>query len=277
MVIPLLYATDWDRPCSNAAGSISIGVLGAVVVDGCEGRFTRRAARDLVIYLALHPGGVTYERLGAALWPEDASNHAVRHAAVAAARRAIGGSQRRVRIETAREGLALAGSFHTDWSRFAGLARSTDPGAHARALALVRGQPFDGAAPEWALSEGLLTSMCERICEVALTIAEESVGAGDLPAATDALARGIAACPYDERLYRRAMTVFDAAGHPDGVRATLERLLVALGASRSECATAVGAGGTPLLRNLVHPQTAAHYRRLLGSGSDREGDPCCDC
>ena len=117
---------------------------------------------------------------------------------------------------------------------------------------LVRGRPFSGLAKgEWTVLEGFSATIESRIVDVAIRLAEHLLELGDLFGAEWALRRGLTAAPWDERLYRLLMTVADAAGNRGGVESALRSL-----------GQALDWGGDPL--DVVHPETAALYRRLTG-------------
>ena len=103
-----------DRPDIE----VEVGVLGTVQVHGAARNFTRAWALELVVYLAMHPGGVTNEAWATALWPH-------RLGTVEPALHGVGGPPG-PGIGPGRLGppapvpgrLSLAPTVGTDWARF---------------------------------------------------------------------------------------------------------------------------------------------------------------
>ena len=70
-------------------GRVLVRVLGPVVIEGAP-HINRRRVKELIVYLALHPDGVTDEQITAALWPGDTPTRAAFNQTVTRARAALG-------------------------------------------------------------------------------------------------------------------------------------------------------------------------------------------
>lgn len=70
-------------------GAIVVRILGPVVIDGAPS-VNRRRVKELIVYIALHPEGVTTEQITAALWPADTPTRAAYNQTVTRARAALG-------------------------------------------------------------------------------------------------------------------------------------------------------------------------------------------
>ena len=65
------YRSTSTRPFfSVERAHVEVAVLGPIDLHGCSAPFCRPAARDLVVYLALHPEGATHAQWSLALWPD---------------------------------------------------------------------------------------------------------------------------------------------------------------------------------------------------------------
>jgi hypothetical protein len=115
---------------------------------------------------------------------------------------------------------------------------------------LVRGRPFGGLAKgDWTVLEGYAATIEAGVVRVASRLGEFLLEAGDPIGAEWAIRRGLTLTPWDERLYRMLMTAADASGNRGAVESALRSLAQVLDWS-----------GDPL--QIVHPETAALYRRL---------------
>jgi hypothetical protein len=139
----------------------------------------------------------------------------------------------------------------TDWDRFRELAsESSGPDSWRRALALVRGRPFDGLdRGEWAQLEGYMAAVEASVVGVACRLGEHALDRGEGGLAHWAALQGLLVSPWDERLYRLLMRAADGLGNRGGVDAALRSLALALELE-----------GDPLLG--IHPKTSALYRNL---------------
>ena len=189
-----------------------------------------------------------------ALWPErrvplqTLANH------LSVTRRALGlASDGRPRLrKQGRRHLIV--ECETDWDRFKELASNGDePDSWCRALALVRGRPFDGLdRGEWAQLEGHMAAVEASVVGVACRLGELALGRGEGGLAHGAALQGLLVSPWDERRYRLMMRAADGLDNRGGVDAALRSL-----------ARALELEGDPLLS--IHPETSALYRSLTST------------
>lgn len=267
-------------------GEVEVAVLGPVEVRGTRRPLRRAHAAELVVYLALHPRGVSTDVWAAALWPDRCMAPATLHSTISAARQALGRSSDGVEhLPKSRGRLRLAASVTTDWHRFEALRRSARPQHRLAALRLVRGRPFSGLeTADWPVLEGHAAEMEESVASVALAEADRYLHHGDGAAAAWAARRGLRACPYDERLYRALLRAADAQGNPGGVEAVMVELGRVLGSEEPGQGLPAGPpGSAPPTRGwppsrlgppplaLVHPETANLYCALTRRRSSVSG------
>jgi DNA-binding SARP family transcriptional activator len=241
-----------ETPAPGAEVPIEIAVLGNVQVNGAPESFRhRRRLTELVVYLAVHPEGATSDAFATALWPERRVPVQTLANRLSETRRALGlAADGRPRLRKAGRRHLIAGAI-TDWERFKDLG-SKDVGDESwrKALALVRGRPFDGLEQgEWAQLEGFTAAIEALVVEVACRLGDHSISHGEPGIAHWAALQGLLVSPWDERLYRLLMHAADAMGNRGGVDAALRSLAVALEIE-----------GDPLFG--IHPETVALYRRL---------------
>lgn len=236
---------ECDRP------EVEVWVLGPVEVRGNARQFTRAWAMELVVYLAMHPGGVSNETWATALWPDRLMAASSLHSTASVARRSLG---------QARDGgdhlpkshgrLVLADTVGTDWDRFVRLADSGDTVHWREAMELVRGRPFDGLrASDWPILEGLSAAIEASVVDLATRLASQCLADRDPAGAEWACRRGLRVSPYDERLYRMLLRSADLAGNPAGVEAVMSELL-----------HLVADDVEPF--DSIHPETTELYRSL---------------
>lgn len=167
-VVDLRNGTRPIDPALPDPDRVLVRVLGPVRIDGPNVPVFRRRTREFVVYLALHPDGVTDEQVIAALWPGDTPSRTAFNQLV---------SRTRVLLGTASDGLLYIPHVQ------GGLYR---PGRHLVSdlalleLALatdgilddiqVTGTPFAGSEGfEWAYVEGhahRAAALIERATEV---------------------------------------------------------------------------------------------------------------
>ena len=117
---------------AEAAVEVEVAVLGPVEVHGNARQFTRAWAKELVVYLAMHPGGSSNETWATVLWPDRLMAPSSLHSTASVARRSLG--QARDGGDHLPKGhgrLELADTVGTDWDRFVRLADAHDPGHSA--------------------------------------------------------------------------------------------------------------------------------------------------
>jgi DNA-binding SARP family transcriptional activator len=249
--------------------AVEVGVLGRVEVRGVP-KIERAKSIELIVYLALHRHGVDGEQLWEALWPDKPINRGTLHTTVTAARTGLGRAPDGTRyLPNAADGLyRLSPAVSLDWDRFRALARAGQAGGPDaagllhQALELVLGRPLDSPASrsyEWAVVHR--TEMETVIAETAERLGMLHLDAGDPEQANWAARRGLAASPYDERLYRVLMRAAHAAGNPAGVEALWQELLAVLDTDLD------------LVDEDLHPDTVALYTSLRGSRRPRPVQP----
>jgi DNA-binding SARP family transcriptional activator len=249
--------------------AVEVGVLGRVEVRGVP-KIERAKSIELIVYLALHRQGVDGEQLWEALWPDKPINRGTLHTTVTAARTGLGRAPDGSRyLPNTADGLyRLSPAVGLDWDQFRALARAGQAGGPDaagllhQALELVRGRPLDSPASrsyEWAVVHR--TEMETVIAETAERLGMLYLDAGDPEQANWAARRGLAASPYDERLYRVLMRAAHAAGNPAGVEALWQELLAVLGTDLD------------LVDEDLHPDTVALYTSLRGSRRPRPAQP----
>jgi DNA-binding SARP family transcriptional activator len=264
------YDTLQPPPPPDAGGAaVEVRVLGRIDLAGA-GRIERSKSIELIVYLALHPQGVTPDELWEALWPDRPVNRGTLHTTVTAARTGLGRAPDGTRyLPDAHDGhYRLSPPVGLDWARFHALITQRESDgpdeleALRSALELVRGVPLTsptGRGYEWAVVHR--TEMETVIAEVAERLALRYLDLGDHRQANWAARRGLLASPYDERLYRVLMRAADAAGNPAGVDAVWRELLSVLDADLE------------LVDDELHPETIALYAVLRPRGRPKPASP----
>jgi len=138
-------------------------------------------------------------------------------------------------------------TIDSDITRFRALAAA---GADDRALALVRGRPFEGLGEAvWVVREGHAFDVEGLVVDVALRCARRHLDEGDVAGVEAAARAGLRVAPWEERLYALRMQAAQRAGDTTRVR----RLFAELCAVEDDVAP----------YDDVHPGTEELYRRLL--------------
>ena len=254
---PSSHEGDWLSHIDLPSTEVVVRVLGQVELDGV-GEFRRPRSREIALYLAMHPEGVSEGKLDEMIWP---TRHEIpastRDPAVSAARSALGGpkrfpySQGQGRDKRYR----LTELVGTDWERYCLLHRAgrheRNPQALLAALELIRGRPFGdldaGPGYEWLHVEGHIHHMEAEIADAAELAAELLLAAGDPVRARRAVDKGLLGAPYTERLWVKLMAVADALGEAQEV----ERIL-------ADMDRRLGLDGD---FDQLHPDTVTAYRR----------------
>jgi len=258
LTVPLPAADHPPQPAARvpaatpARGSqVHVSVLGPIEIHGAAREFTRAWAKELVVYLAMHPNGATNDAWATALWPDRLMAPSSLHSTASVARRSLGqGPDGSDHLPRSHGRLALAPTVVTDWSRFVGLADTDEAEEWRAALSLVRGRPFDGLrSSDWPILEGIAPSMEAAIVDLSGRLAGHALSSGDPRGAEWSARKGLLVSPYDERLYRMLMRAADAAGNPAGVEAAMAELV-----------TLVADDIEPF--DSVHPSTIELYRSL---------------
>jgi hypothetical protein len=218
---------------------VDIAILGPASVRAPGPIEPDRAAlaTELVIYLAVHPGGVHPSVLGAALWPRGVAAE-VRDAAVARAAVWLGAdSIGRPHLAADASGrLRLGSGVRVDWQVFralAGHAELAPPGsaeeAHhlARALDLVQGQLLEDRPPgryAWLATDELEYEVTALVADTAHRLAGLRLAGGDPEGAIAAARAGLRLARHDELLWRDLLRAAHQTGRPDLLRAVVEEL-----------------------------------------------------
>jgi DNA-binding SARP family transcriptional activator len=231
--------------------AIEILVLGPVEIVGAARPFTRAWSLELVVYLAMHPGGATSDQWATHLWPNRSMAQASLHSTASAARRALGSTATgEDHLLRSHGRLALGPGVATDWDRFCRLSAQPEPAAWKRALELIRGLPFEGLrSTDWAVFSHVQANIESMVVDVSVRRAEFCMDETDPAGAEWSARQGLLVSPYDERLYRILMRAADLAGNPAGVEAVMAELLQLV-------------GGEVEPYDSVHPETYDLYRSL---------------
>jgi hypothetical protein len=230
---------------------VEVAVLGQVEIWGAAREFTRAWSKELVVYLAMHPNGVTNEAWATALWPDRLMAPSSLHSTASVARRSLGRSRSGIdHLPHSHGRLTLADTVGTDWDRFVVLADSDDPGSWRLSLDLVRGRPFEGLrSSDWPILEGIGPAIESAVVDLSGRLAGACLSREDPRGAEWAARKGLLVSPYDERLYRMLMRAADLGGNPAGVESVM-----------CELVKLVGDDIEPL--DSVHPSTMELYRSL---------------
>lgn len=241
---------DDEAPAAPAV----VRLLGPVEITW-QGPTPKRQVAELVSYLAAHPRGVTYDQGRLALWPATDDDDRFGERAPATfwslttkARNALGKDPdgNALILREGNNALRLSPAVSCDWNDFERLAsaaranRERAPELLRRALSLVRGRPFQGAAWSWVEVERLDGAIEAAVADAACDLADLALDTSDLDTARFAVNQGLLAVPQSEALLRSAMRVAGAAGDRDGVERAwrdarrLAAQLVALGEPEPE-------------------------------------------
>ncbi|MDA8300816.1 MAG: winged helix-turn-helix domain-containing protein [Actinomycetota bacterium] len=204
------------------APRVFVRVLGPDEVEEWAVPPTRQKTTELLVYLALHrdrPIGT--DRLRTALWPyqpgrPDVSADTV-HQELSRLRRCLGAEH----FPESKGGYQLGEGVETDWQRFQALAEAAATLGEERsiellkeALALVRGQPFEGAGKgySWAFDEVLVAKIEMAVAKAAHLMSARCLNLGRLDEAVWAVRQGLLAGPGDEQVWEDALAVAAARG-----------------------------------------------------------------
>ncbi|MGH9081168.1 MAG: AfsR/SARP family transcriptional regulator [Acidimicrobiales bacterium] len=253
---------------------VEVGVLGPIVIRGAAREFTRAWAKELVVYLAMHPGGAPNEAWATALWPDRLMAPSSLHSTASVARRSLGQApDGQDHLPRSHGRLALANSVGTDWDRFVSLAGSSDIEQWRSALELIRGRPFEGLrSTDWPILEGIGPAIEAAAVDLSGRLSGAYL-ATDRPQDSQWAARkGLLVSPYDERLYRMLLRAADAAGNPAGVETVMGEL-IQLVADDIEPFDSIHPATIDLYRSLSrsrrkHPDPTARKRSISPQGTD---------
>ncbi|MBW3642912.1 MAG: LysM peptidoglycan-binding domain-containing protein [Actinobacteria bacterium] len=242
-------------------------VLGPVdIIRGEESvSIERGKSVELVVYLATHREGlVDTDVVMEALWPGKERNSKTLNTTTTTARTALGKDSEGLlylpRISGGGDRLyRISKRVRLDYEVFMELvaaAASQEPRdaivTLRRALALVRGRPFEVLGGyEWA-HVGLATRMAEDVADAAHRMARLCLAADDPEGARWAAHKGLLASQGNEVLFCDRMDAEKLSGNLAGVRAIMEELHALAGAEEPY-------GG-------IHPDTVAHFKELTAAG-----------
>ena len=229
---------------------VDVAVLGPVQIHGAALPFGRSAARELVVYLALHRQGARNDTWAEALWPTRPVSPSTVHSTASDGVEHLPRGGRLLR---------LGDSVGTDVERFAALASGSDPRGWRDALGLVRGAPFDGLRlSDWTIFDGTHAQLESMVVLTALKGAGHALEQGDGAEAEWMIRQALPVSPYDERLYRVLLRAAEVQGNRVRLRSTLTELLSMVAESEDSS----GGGGTPHPSSTVHPRTRGLYLAL---------------
>jgi DNA-binding SARP family transcriptional activator len=248
-----------DRSPDMPMPVVDVDVLGPPRISGLARPFRRSAARELVVFLAFHRGGIRQADCAVALWPDRPVCASTMHSTVSDARRALGPDHlpRRGAL------LDLADSVTTDVDRFTAASSGADLDQLVRAMRLVRGTPFSGLRADWAVIDGTQAQVEGLVVQAALRGAGALVDRGRAVDAEWIVRQALIVSPDDERLYRALLRATHAHGDRARLHRTMAQLVRMAGIAdphASGCHPRTGAADG--LR-AVHPETAAMYYDLL--------------
>jgi DNA-binding SARP family transcriptional activator len=227
--VPAPVLVEAAKPASTSEERTHIRLLGPFEVAGAHAEQPqRKAARELIAYLALQRQGATRDELLEALWPHEDPRRSEQRfwQASAEARKALGDAVHR----DGRRYLLNRATLDIDLDRLdhligeAGQAAKADDrrAALEAALNLFRGEPFTGIETDWAESEArrlraVAVDILKRLARLRLDAAEHA-------AALDAAERGIALDSLNEDLWRLALEAEGALGSREAITERYERL-----------------------------------------------------
>jgi hypothetical protein len=194
-------------------------------------------ATELVVYLAVHPGGVHPNVLSAALWPRGVAAD-VRDTVVARVIEWLGtDSIGRPHLAADASGrLRLGSGVRVDWQVFQALAGHAELALLgsaeqedylARALELVQGQLLDGRPPgryAWLATDELEYEVTARVADTAHQLVGLRLAGGDPEAAMDAARAGLRLAFYDELLWRDLLRAAHQTGQEELLRAVVDEI-----------------------------------------------------
>lgn len=182
-----------------------LGLLGPIELRGARGEEPPRAIKQCIEYAAFlleHPGCTATQMANGLLVAEG-----TRRSNMSRLRTWLGaGDDGQPYLPDAYSGrIFLSADVGSDWSRLRLLVgpgvNRVSPDSLAAALDLVRGAPLADAAPgQWVWAEPMRSDMVALVRDVAATLAQHALDAGDLDLVRWATARGLVAAPADEIL-----------------------------------------------------------------------------
>jgi hypothetical protein len=237
---PPLDAAPAEQLIPGSAMPVEISLLGPLSVQAPGVIEPERVslATELLVYLAVHPGGVHPNVLTAALWPRGVSAE-VRDAALGRAADWLGtDSIGRPHLATDASGrLRLGSGVRVDWHVFRALVahanQATASGGPdeaeylSRALDLVGGQLLDGRDPgryAWLATDDLEYEVTAQVADAAHRLSGLWLAAGHPHDAAEAARAGLRLAFNDELLWRDLLRAAQATGQEQVIRAVVDEV-----------------------------------------------------
>jgi hypothetical protein len=237
---PPLDAAPAEQLIPGSAMPVEISLLGPLSVQAPGVIEPERVslATELLVYLAVHPGGVHPNVLTAALWPRGVSAE-VRDAALARAADWLGtDSIGRPHLATDASGrLRLGSGVRVDWHVFRALVAHANQTAASggpdeaeylsRALDLVDGQLLDGRDPgryAWLATDDLEYEVTAQVADAAHRLSGLWLAAGHPHDAAEAARAGLRLAFNDELLWRDLLRAASATGQDQVIRAVVDEV-----------------------------------------------------
>ncbi len=251
---------------------VEIAVLGDVAVDahGPIEESRRDLLTEIVVYVALHPDGVTHQQFTEAIWPDGVDDDE-RHAALQEVGGWLGGTTDGAdRLAVSPDRLSVRREdVRFDWDAFVALLRRAgqrdvdEVATLSAALGLVRGTPWSDLPSgryAWLAHHDADTVATTTVVLVARRLAELCAQRDDGTGARDALRAGLRVAPAADDLWRDALRLAAALGGRRDVEAVAEEMQHSL--SAHGLAPRVSEHTDRLLRELLgrRPRTDAAAR-----------------
>jgi hypothetical protein len=228
---------DMASPMGEQRPVVDIRLLGATEVEapGPMEDSRQAACTEVLVYLAVHPGGVHPTVLGGAIWPRGAAP-GVRDATIARVSDWLGRDSRgRPNLYYDERGrIRLGSEVRVDWQVFRWLVwrSAAEPASEAAymsyALDLVRA-PLLADRPHgryaWLADEDLEYESAARVADVAHRLVLLRLDEVDARGAVAAARAGLRFVPDDEGVWRDLLRATHATGDVARLRAAVDELL----------------------------------------------------
>jgi DNA-binding SARP family transcriptional activator len=216
---PLARATSEEN-----SQSVSISLLGPLVIGGLSKRIGRTATRELIAYLALHPHGAGRDELIEALWPggDPESTRPRFWQSVTEARKALGDAW----LHDGERYQLDRGKIRIDLDELDRLLAITDPEHEPVALegaaALWRGEPLAGSDYPWA--DGEIRRLHATFLDLLVRVGHTRLANGDPRGALAAAEQAISLDDLHEPSWRLALQAEHSLGLRSSVTQRYEEL-----------------------------------------------------
>jgi DNA-binding SARP family transcriptional activator len=204
--------------------SVSISLLGPLVIGGLSKRIGRTATRELIAYLALHPHGAGRDELIEALWPgaDPESTRPRFWQSVTEARKALGDAW----LHDGERYQLDRGKIRIDLDELDRLLAITDPEREPAALegaaALWRGEPLAGSDYPWA--DGEIRRLHATFLDLLVRVGHTRLANGDPRGALAAAEQAISLDDLHEPSWRLALQAEHSLGLRSSVTQRYEEL-----------------------------------------------------